>query len=167
MKAAFIALTGASLLMAACSEDPYVNRGTAIGAGVGGVAGAVVGNNTGLGTAGGAAIGAVAGGAAGNAAGAAVNPAQEDAYWRGAYTGEPYYSPMMSYDDYAPAYRLGYTGRGRYNRSFDEAENDLSRDWESTRGSSRLSWPEARHAARAAWHRVERAIPGDADGDGR
>jgi hypothetical protein len=143
------------------------NLSTGAGAGGGAAAGAAIGAAGGpIGMAAGAAIGAMAGGAAGNAAGAAVNPAQEDAYWRGAYTGESYYSPMMSYDDYAPAYRLGYSNRGRYS-SFDEAETSLSRDWESTKGTSRLSWPEARHAARAAWHRVERAIPGDADHDGR
>jgi hypothetical protein len=28
-------------------------------------------------------------------------------------------------------------------------------------------WDDAKHATRAAWHRVERAVPGDADGDGR
>jgi hypothetical protein len=35
------------------------------------------------------------------------------------------------------------------------------------RGDSRLDWEEAKHAVRAGWHRVERALPGDADGDGR
>jgi hypothetical protein len=35
------------------------------------------------------------------------------------------------------------------------------------RGASRLSWDQAKHASRAAWHRVERAIPGDLDRDGR
>jgi hypothetical protein len=96
-----------------------------------------------------------------------VNPAQEDAYWRSAYTSQPYYSPERTFDDYGPAYKLGYTGRGRYNTSFDQAETGLSRDWESMKGTSRLSWQEARHASRAAWDRVETAVPGDADRDGR
>ena len=38
---------------------------------------------------------------------------------------------------------------------------------EKNKGKSRLNWEEAKDASRAAWHRVERAIPGDADGDGR
>lgn len=56
-------------------------------------------------------------------------------------------------------------------RSFDDIEPELSRSWESTRGSSSLQWDRARHASRDAWHRlsdtVERAIPGDSDRDGR
>jgi uncharacterized protein YcfJ len=66
MKFALIALSGATLLVGACSGDPYVDRRTATGAAIGGVAGAVIGNNTGLGTAGGAAIGAAAGGVIGH-----------------------------------------------------------------------------------------------------
>ena len=73
-----------------------------------------------------------------------------------------------SYDDYAPAYRVGYEGAGRYaGRRFDEVETDLRRDYDSVRGSSKLSWEKAKSAARAAWDRIERAMPGDADGDGR
>ena len=50
-------------------------------------------------------------------------------------------------------------------RSFDDAENDLRRDW-SSRGS-RDTWDKVRDKVRSAWHKVERAIPGDADRDGR
>ena len=72
------------------------------------------------------------------------------------------------YDDYGPAYKLGYEGRSKYaGRSFDQAESDLAADWERSKGNSRLAWNDAKQATRAAWHRVERAIPGDADGDGR
>ena len=46
-------------------------------------------------------------------------------------------------------------------------EADLQRDWESVKGKSRLTWEQARAATRNAWHRVEQALPGDADGDGR
>jgi hypothetical protein len=35
------------------------------------------------------------------------------------------------------------------------------------KGNSRLSWDQAKSASRAAWHKVERAIPGDFDRDGR
>ena len=30
-----------------------------------------------------------------------------------------------------------------------------------------VTWEQARAATRNAWHRVEQALPGDADGDGR
>jgi len=69
--------------------------------------------------------------------------------------------------------------RDRLSRVFDErgmilfedVEPDLARDWAVSRGASRLEWEDAKHATRDAWtrlsDRVERAIPGDFDGDGR
>ena len=39
-------------------------------------------------------------------------------------------------------------------RSFDDVEADLSRDWETRRGSSSLEWDDARDASRDAWQRV-------------
>ena len=43
----------------------------------------------------------------------------------------------------------------------------LRSEFERTKGNSRLAWDEAKGATRAAWHRLERAIPGDFDKDGR
>jgi hypothetical protein len=151
-------------------------------------AGAVVGGVTG-GVAGGAAAGALAGGMtgpAGAAVGAAVgavvgaiagrkmhhDPAVEYAYWRDNYSSRPYVQQGAAYDDYSPAYRYGAESYSRYpDRSFDDVEPELSRDWGTARGTSSLEWEHAKHASRDAWHRVsnaaERAIPGDSDGDGR
>ena len=42
----------------------------------------------------------------------------------------------------------------------------MRKDWENTRDASRLTWDKAKDATRDAWHRVERAMPGDADKDG-
>ena len=143
--------------------------GTGVGAAAGGVAGAAAGSVAGpVGTAVGAAVGAVAGGLAGKSMGERMNPTVEEAYWRENYRQESYHNPQFGYDDYAPAYRTGYEGRARYtDRDFDRAEPDLRSEYESGRGNSRLEWNDARQAARAAWHRVERTLPGDADGDGR
>jgi hypothetical protein len=138
--------------------------GAGSGAAMGAAAGAVGGP---VGMAAGAAIGAMAGGMAGKAAGRAVNPEEESAYWRNSYQSAPYYSPGYTYDDYAPAYELGYNGRGRYPGSFDTVENDLSDEWNQVKGKSRLSWNQAKSATRAAWDKVERAMPGDFDRDGR
>ena len=154
-------------------DHPGAKAGT--GAVVGGVAGGV---------AGGAAAGAAAGGmtgpvgaAVGAAVGAVVgavagrmrhDPAVEDAYWRDNYASRPYVTQGATYDDYAPAYRYGAEAYSRYpDRSFDDVEPDLGRDWGTARGKSSLEWEHAKHATRDAWHRVERALPGDADGDGR
>ena len=144
--------------------------GTGLGAAAGGaVAGAAAGAVGGpIGAVAGAAVGAVVGGLAGKGVAEGLNPTLEDAYWRDNYTKEPYYVEGRSYDDYAPAYRTGYEARTRYaGRSFDAIESDLERDYYANRGNSRLEWQDARDATRAAWHRVERALPGDADLDGR
>ncbi len=144
--------------------------GTGVGAAAGGAAaGAAVGTVAGpVGTVVGAAVGAVVGGLAGKGVAEAVNPTNEDIYWREQYVNEPYYQSKYTYDDYAPAYRLGYGSRADYaGKPYDSIESDLQRKWDSTRGNSRLSWEEAKFATRAGWHRVERALPGDADGDGR
>jgi len=128
-----------------------------LGGAVGGPVGAVAG----------AGIGAAVGGMAGKGVAKMVNPQEEDAHWRNQYQTQPYYTPGYTYDDYAPAYALGYNSAGRYPGGYDMHENELSTEWERTKGNSRLSWDQAKHASRAAWHKVERAIPGDADRDGR
>jgi len=115
----------------------------------------------------GAAIGAAVGAAAGKGVARAVNPAAEDSYWRLAYVNTPYYIAGRTYDDYAPAYRLGYGGWYRYGGMYDDSEPRLANEWEAIKGTSRLTWAEAEHASRAAWDRVERAIPGDFDRDGK
>lgn len=143
--------------------------GTGVGAASGGVAGAALGSVAGpLGTVAGAAIGAVVGGLAGKGVGEAVNPTVEDGYWRTQYDNEPYYNKAYTYDDYSPAYRTGYEARTRYvGKRWEEVESDIERDYNAAKGSSRLAWNDAKQATRAAWHRVERTLPGDADGDGR
>lgn len=142
--------------------------GTGIGATGGAIAGATIGTVGGpVGMAVGGAIGAVVGGLGGKAAGEAVNPTAEDAHWRSTYENEPYRKQEFSYDDYEPAYKLGYASRSQYQgQSFDQAQGQLQNDWERTKGKSRLAWEDAKPATRAAWHRVERTTPGDADGDG-
>jgi hypothetical protein len=108
-----------------------------------------------VGTLVGAAAGAIAGGLAGKAVAEHFDPTAEDAYWRQNFEREPYFQNGMTYDDYGPAYRLGYESRGRYSgANFDDIDNDLMRDYENSRGKSRLSWDHAKHAVRAAWNRV-------------
>jgi hypothetical protein len=129
----------------------------AVGASVGGPVGAVVG----------AAVGAVAGGVAGNAVADAIDPAVEDAYWAENYSSRPYVKPGAPYSDYRDAYRYGWESRANSTSRWDDAANDLERGWGKAKTNSRLAWSEAKEAVRDGWHRVERALPGDADGDGR
>jgi hypothetical protein len=148
--------------------------GTGVGAALGGVAaGAAAGSVAGpVGTVVGAAIGAVIGGLAGKGVAEQIDPTVEDTYWRGNYDSRPYVGTGSSYDDYGPAYGYGVNAYNQYaGRPFSEVESDLGRGWDQARGGSSLSWDHARHATRDAWDRVsdrvERAVPGDADGDGR
>lgn len=143
--------------------------GVAGGVAGGAAAGAAVGGMTGpVGAAVGAAVGAVAGALAGKGMAKAADPAVEDAYWRDNYSSRPYVQGGAQYDEYSPAYRYGVESYSKYpGRSFDEVEPELSRNWGTARGRSSLEWENAKHATRDAWHRVERALPGDADGDGR
>jgi hypothetical protein len=161
--------------------------GTGVGAAGGAIAGAALGAAGGpAGALVGGVIGAVAGVFAGrgvaelasprflddepdhrlgNGAAHAINHDLEDAYWREAHAKEPYYNPDHSYGDYAPAYRMGWVSRARYDDgTFEQYEPAFRNDWDFIKGDSRLDWEEARHAVKAGWHRIERILPG---GDGR
>ena len=145
------------------NRDPITDEpgahpiGTGIGAAGGAVAGAAAGSIAGpMGAAVGGVVGAVVGGLAGKAAGEAVNPTQEEAFWRDNYDKEPYYEKGRSFDDYGPAYRLGLSGRERYEQDqWTSVEPRLASEWESTRGNSTLNWERARPASEAAWSRAD------------
>ena len=84
--------------------------------------------------------------------------ATEDAYWQQAFRGEHYYSEQLDYEDYAPAYCVGYIGYAQYGGSFDDAEKSLVANWVRIKGDSRLGYEQAREAIRAAWDRAAVAM---------
>ncbi|HEY0825600.1 MAG TPA: PA2169 family four-helix-bundle protein [Ramlibacter sp.] len=140
------------------TEEPGAHPiGTGIGAAGGAVAGAAAGSIAGaVGAAVGGVVGAVVGGLAGQAAGEALNPTAEEAFWRDNSDKEPYYEQGRSFDDYHPAYRLGLSGRERYQEDqWTSVEPRLASEWESTRGNSTLNWDRARPATQAAWSRAD------------
>jgi hypothetical protein len=148
--------------------------GTGVGAVAGGLAaGAAAGTVAGpVGTAVGAAIGAIAGGLAGKGVAEMIDPTAEDTYWRNNYASQPYVGTGYSYEDYGPAYRYGVSSYPKYEgRDWNDVESDLATGWDTAKGQSRLKWDDAKLATRDAWHRVkdnvERAVPGDSDGDGK
>ena len=157
--------------------------GTGVGAAGGAAAGAALGSLAGpIGTAVGGVVGAVAGGLAGKGVGEAVNPTGEkeavvvvdtvageravvldanddDLHWQRAFITEPYFNSALSYEDYAPAYRAGYTSRRNHaKRTWEESETILQSEWERTRGTSPLTWEEARDPIHAAWHRADGSL---------
>jgi hypothetical protein len=150
-----------------------VKKDHSLGAGTGAVAGAVTGAAIGS-AAGpvGSLVGAVAGGIVGAKAGdsiaEAVNPTEYEDHFKNTYNTREYYKADRDWNDYQPAYRYAYDARTQYTgKSFDTVEPELERDWDTRRGNSRLAWSEAREPVRDGWHHIERAIPGDADRDGR
>lgn len=131
--------------------------GVAAGGSGGAVAGATIGAAVGgpIGAAIGGTVGAVAGGAVGKAAAEALNPTVEEEYWRENYRSRPYYREGIDYSEYAPAYRYGWESATREdyrNRTFEEVESNLQRDWEADR--TRHPWSEMREATRDAYNRT-------------
>lgn len=122
--------------------------GAAIGGAVGGPVGALVGG----------AIGAVAGGAAGKGAAEAVNPTEEDTYWRTEHTKRPYFRKDADYDTvYHPAYKYGWESASNPNytgRSFDQAEPDLQKNWNTYRGAAQTEWRDVKDATRDSYERI-------------
>ena len=136
-----------------------------IGSGTGAVAGAVTG--AAVGSAGGP-VGSVVGAKAGDSIAEAVNPTEYHDHFKTEYKNTPYYTAGREWNDYEPAYQYGYDTYGQYRgQRFEDVETDLERNWDKTRAKSNLEWNEAKQAVRDGWHHIERALPGDADRDGR
>ena len=150
-----------------------VKKDHSLGAGTGAMAGAVTGGAVGsaagpVGTVVGAVAGGVIGAKAGDSIAEAVNPTDYEDHFKKNYRDTAYYKSGREWNDYQPAYQYGYDTYGQYRgQRFEDAEPTLERNWRDTRGDSRLEWNDARHAVRDGWHHIERAMPGDADRDGR
>ena len=81
-------------------------------------------------------------------------PGLSDKQWRENFSSRPYVKGDSKFEDYGPAYRHGVDSYGRSKgRSFDDAEPELTRDWERVRGNSNLSWEKAKDASHDAWQR--------------
>ena len=85
-----------------------------------------------------------------------VDPDREDVFWQEAYWAQPYYRADCCYDDYAPAYCVGYIGFAQYGGRFEDAEKSLCANWLRIKGDSRLNLEEALQAIRAAWEHAGR-----------
>ena len=140
--------------------------GTGLGAAGGAMAGAAVGSVAGPGgVAAGLVVGGIAGGLCGKAVAERVNPTAEIDYWRERYAAEPYYEAGRNYEDYRPAYEIGWSARAVSEVDFDTLEPSLAAEWNARRGTSSLEWEQARPATRAAWDRAGSTYFGDGDPD--
>jgi hypothetical protein len=98
-----------------------------------------------------------------------VDPETHDAYWQAAFWAEAYYRDDCTYEDYAPAYCVGYCGHAQYGGDFDDAEKSLCANWVRIKGDSRLTFEEAMQAIRAAWDHaatIDDAMAGESVGAG-
>ena len=89
---------------------------------------------------------------------------KEETYWREQHGTQPY-AENRPYEDYAPAYRIGVEGAGKYaGRTYDEVEDSLASDYEKAHPGAAIPWDSARPAVRAAWDRLAGVIsPRDPD----
>lgn len=146
-------------------EAIYAPESHPVAGGIGAVGGAVAGAAIGaalgpIGAITGAALGVACGAVAGKAIATGIDPEAEDTYWQKQYRHEPYYESEYAFDDYGPAYRLGWQ-RYSPHQSFESAEKLMSEEWAQGRGSSKLEWHQARDAAKAGWSRVGSLQPLD------
>jgi len=86
-----------------------------------------------------------------------IDTEREEAYWQAAFRRERYYSAQLDYEDYAPAYCVGYAGFAQYGGSYEDAEKSLVANWVRIKGDSRLPYEQACAAIRAAWDRAATA----------
>jgi hypothetical protein len=94
-----------------------------------------------------------------------IDPQAHDGYWQAVYWAESYYRRGCEYEDYAPAYCVGYIGFAQYGGAFDEAEKSLYANWLRIKGDSRLALDEAMQAIRAAWDHAAQLATGEAEGE--
>lgn len=84
-------------------------------------------------------------------------PKEEEAFWLEHYRHEPYFVPGRGFDQYYPAYLLGWRACCQQPRQeamrFESLEPELRRHWPAHCGGSLLDWSQVRGAVKAAWRR--------------
>ncbi|MEK6674224.1 MAG: hypothetical protein AABZ47_01060 [Planctomycetota bacterium] len=94
-----------------------------------------------------------------------VDPTAEHEFWRKEFVNRPYFTHGTPYEQYGSAFQFGWESFANHKgKTFNDVEAQLSRDWDSHRKQSKLSWNHAKDATRDAWHRVEKAACGDSCG---
>lgn len=83
-------------------------------------------------------------------------PASEKAFWHTQYRREPYFVTGRSFDQYYPAYQLGWEAAkdgNVQNSDFEALDRELNQRWLTQHDSSLLSWSQVKLAVKAAWER--------------
>ena len=77
---------------------------------------------------------------------------REDAYWHTQFAQEPYYVAGRGYDQYRPAYKLGWKLALQHpDADFTDLAQILEIQWSERSGTSLLPWREVHLAVKSAW----------------
>jgi hypothetical protein len=127
--------------------------GAAVGAAATGMA---IGAATGpIGAAVGAVVGGVVGGYAGKALGEVIDPTEDDTWLNDNFSSRPYARSGKNYDSYVSAFRFGGEAERKYQgRPFEDIQDDVRSDYESSDAAKQLPWDDARLAVHDAYERT-------------
>lgn len=89
----------------------------------------------------------------------ANHEAAQDEFWHDHYHLEAYYVSGRGYDQYRPAYELGWRAALQYPGDFASVMPVLEAQWQRDRGTSLLDWRQVSGAVKAAWERMRHAGP--------
>src|ERR1051326_6556446 len=95
----------------------------------------------------------------GETAGKAMDLKAEEEYWRKHHASQPHASEETTFEQFAPAYRVGAEAAQKYpGKEFQEIELDVALDYEKHEVGSALPWDHVRGASKAAWAKVSGLI---------
>ena len=83
----------------------------------------------------------------------------QDAFWHDHYHLQPYYVSGRGYDQYRPAYEMGWKAAVQYPGNFASVLPVLEAQWPTSKGSSLLAWHQVASAVQAAWERMRQSDP--------
>ena len=91
----------------------------------------------------------------------------EDAYWQTQFSKETYYAAGRGYDQYRPAYEMGWSAALAYpDAQFGDVAQHLEMQWSSRKSTSLLPWREVQTAVKQAWkhagqqmHSIQTQLP--------
>lgn len=83
----------------------------------------------------------------------------QDEFWHDHYHLESYYVNGRGYDQYRPAYELGWRAAMQYPGDFASVMPVLEAQWQGHSGASLLDWRQVSRAVQAAWERMRHADP--------
>lgn len=89
----------------------------------------------------------------------ASDDTSQDLFWHDHYHLEPYYVNGRGYDQYRPAYELGWKAALQYPGEFEAVMPVLEGLWPERSGGSLLSWRQVCGAVKAGWERMRHADP--------